>query len=109
MRDQIFKLKCLEVKNSYILLINIINFKLHLINFVYFSETIAIFSRFFRLTRYSMPRPMCCTRARAHRNTGGLESEETNDISDDTEDAENLCLQEDLKAPKEGVDNFKFY
>ena len=30
-----FKLECLEVKNSYLLLIDIINFKLPLINFEY--------------------------------------------------------------------------
>ena len=34
-----FKLDCLESKYSYILLINAINFKLCLINFVYFFET----------------------------------------------------------------------
>ena len=51
---------------------------------------------------------MCCTRARSHRPTGSPESEETNNISDDSEDAEDLCLQEDIKALKEGVENFKF-
>ena len=51
---------------------------------------------------------MCCTKARAHRPTASLESEDTNSISDDNEDAEDLCLQEDLKALKEGVENFKF-
>ena len=34
-----FKLDCLESKNSYILLINAVSFKLCLINFVYFFET----------------------------------------------------------------------
>ena len=29
------KLECLEIKNSYILLIDVINFKLRLINFIY--------------------------------------------------------------------------
>ena len=57
----------------------------------------------------SGPRLMCCIRARAHRPTCSLKGEETNDTSDDNEDAEDLCLQEDLKAPKEGVENFKFY
>ena len=58
----------------------------------------------------SRPRPMCFTRARAHRTTGSLESEETNNICDDNEDAENLCLQEDLKVLKvKGMENFKFY
>ena len=52
---------------------------------------------------------MCCTRARAHRPTGSLESKETNNISDDNEDAEDLCLLEDLEALKEGVQNFKSY
>ena len=54
---------------------------------------------------------MCCTRARAraHRSAGSLESEKTNNTSDDNEDAEGLCLQPDLKALKEGVENFKFY
>ena len=53
---------------------------------------------------------MCCTRVRAHRPTGSLESEETNNINDDNEDAENLCLQEDLKVLKvQGVENFKLY
>ena len=52
---------------------------------------------------------MCLTRARAHRSTGSLESAETNNISDDNEDAEDLCLLEDLKALKEGVGNFTFY
>ena len=32
-------LDCVELRNSYILLINVIRFKLHLINFVYFFET----------------------------------------------------------------------
>ena len=50
----------------------------------------------------SRPRPMCCTRARSHRPTGSLESEEANNISDDNEDAENLCLQEDLKVQRSG-------
>ena len=31
-----FKLDCLKFKNSYILMIDVINFKLRLINFVYF-------------------------------------------------------------------------
>ena len=58
----------------------------------------------------SRPKTMCYTRARAHKPTGSLESEETNNISDDNEDAENLCLQEDLKVLKvQGVENFKFY
>ena len=53
---------------------------------------------------------MCCTRARSHRPTGTLESGEINNISDDNEDAENVCLQEDLKVLKiQGVENFKFY
>ena len=52
---------------------------------------------------------MCCTRARAPSPTGSLESEEADNISDDNEDAEDLCLLEDLKALKEGVENFKFY
>ena len=34
-----FKLDCVELKNSCILLIDIISFKLHLINFVYFFDT----------------------------------------------------------------------
>ena len=33
-----FKLDCVQSKNSYISLINVINFKLRLINFVYFFE-----------------------------------------------------------------------
>ena len=42
--------------------------------------------------------------------TGNLESEENNNISDDNEYANNLCLQEDLKVLKvQGVENFKFY
>ena len=45
-------LECLEVKNSNIFFINIIIFKLYLINFVYFFETTAIFARFLKLTRY---------------------------------------------------------
>ena len=50
------------------------------------------------------------TRARAHRPTGSLKSEETDNISDDNEDAEDVCLQEDLKVPKvQGSDTFKFY
>ena len=58
----------------------------------------------------SRPRPMCCTRPRAHRPTGILESEETNNIGDDNEDAEDICLQEDLKVMKvQGLENFKFY
>ena len=53
---------------------------------------------------------MCYSRVGAHRPTGSLESEETNNISDDNEDAENLCLQEDLKVLNvQGVENFKFY
>ena len=45
--------------------------------------------------------------ARAHRPTGSLESEETNNISDDNEDVEILCLQEDLKVLKfQRVENF---
>ena len=49
---------------------------------------------------------MCCTRARANRPTGSLESEETTNISDDNKDAEDLCLQEDLKVMKvQGVEN----
>ena len=43
---------------------------------------------------------MRCTRARTHRPTGSLENEETNNVSDDNEGDENLCLQEDLKALK---------
>ena len=40
--------------------------------------------------------------------TGSLESEETDNISDDNEDAENLCLQEDLNVLNvQGVENFK--
>ena len=34
-----FKLDCVESKNGYILLINVINFKLRLINFAYIFET----------------------------------------------------------------------
>ena len=50
---------------------------------------------------------MCCTRARVHKPTASLESEESNDISDDNEDAEYLCLQEDTKALKvQGVEDF---
>ena len=38
------------------------------------------------------------------------QSGETDNISDDNEDAENLCLREDLKVLNvQGVENFKFY
>ena len=47
-----FKLESLEVKDSYIFLVDIVNFKLRLINFVYFFETTTIFARFFRLAMY---------------------------------------------------------
>ena len=74
------------------------------------SDLPCIFIQSQRTSSFSSgPRFMCCTRARVHRPTGSLESEETNDISDDDQDAEDLCLQEDLKALKERVENFKFY
>ena len=97
-------------------MINIIIFKLRLISFIFFlfetnfvdlsgtlikSQRTPLFS--------SRPRPMCRTRARAHRPTGSLESEEAHDISDDNDDTEDLCPQEHLKALKEGVETFKFY
>ena len=45
-----------------------------------------------------------------HRTTGSLESGETDNVSDDNEDAENLCLQVGPKVMKvQGVENFKFY
>ena len=56
----------------------------------------------------SRPRPRLCTRARDQRSTGSLENEEDNNISDDSEDVEDVCIQEDLKALKEGVENLKF-
>ena len=37
--SKFIKLDCVELKHSYILWIKVINFKLHLINFVYFFET----------------------------------------------------------------------
>ena len=37
--DSKFKSDCIESKNSYILLINVTNFKLRLVNFVYIFET----------------------------------------------------------------------
>ena len=52
---------------------------------------------------------MCCTRARAHRPTGCLEREGTNNISDDNDDAKDLCPQEGPEGFKERVENFKFY
>ena len=76
-----------------------INLKLRLILF----GATAIFARFVRLTMYfnskskissfsSRPRHLFDTRARVHRPTGSLGSEETNNISDDTEDAKDLCF-----------------
>ena len=38
-RELKFTLDCLKVENSYMLLIDVISFKVRLINFVYFLET----------------------------------------------------------------------
>ena len=72
-----------------------------------FLDLMGILTEMLRTSSFpSRPRPMCCVRVGAHRPTGSLESEETNDISDDNEDAEGLCLQEDLKALiVQGVEN----
>ena len=114
--QSVWKLKILKI-----LLIDIINFKLRMINLSTFlrqplflpdsldfpcillqSQGTSSFS--------SRPRSICCTRARAHRPTGSLESNETTNMSNDDKNAEELCLQEDPKALKERVvENFNFY
>ena len=37
-----------------------------------------------------------------------MENEEDNNICDDSEDIEDVCIQEDLKAVKEEVENLEF-
>ena len=46
MRGSKIKLDCIKYKNSYVLLIDDINFKLRLINFVYFFRQLVDFDMF---------------------------------------------------------------